>query len=156
MSDAGGSVTGIGGSSSNLDKDKLRVVTTDKEVTVFESWKVENMGVNTDNNKRFNEAARLELGTNCENVRFKWNLKETTPHILIGLKSRSLLSHQMSEQGIVDAKLSIPFFSPELQVWKTPLRDKLLITGTVGVNRELVETHNNYPRFNVIHPDNES
>ena len=62
----------------------------------------------------------------------------------------------MSEQEIVEANLSIPHFSPELQIWKTPLSDKHLITGTVGVNRELVETHNNYPRFNVVHPDNES
>ena len=71
LSDAGVSVTGIGGSSSNLDKDKLRGVTTDKEVTVCESRKVGNLGVNTDNNRRFNEAVRLELGTNCEDVRFK-------------------------------------------------------------------------------------
>ena len=62
----------------------------------------------------------------------------------------------MSEQEIVEANLSIPYFSPELQIWKTPLSDKLLITGTVGVNRELVETHNNYPWFNVVYPDSES
>ena len=116
MLDTGGSVTGIGGTNSNLDKDKLRIVTTDKKVTVYESRRVGNMGVNTDNNKRFNEAARLELGTNCEDGRFKWNLRETVPHILLGLKSGSLLSHQMTEQEIVDAQLTVPIFSPDPRV----------------------------------------
>ena len=34
--DAGGKVVGIGGSNSSLEKDKLRIVTTEKEVTVCE------------------------------------------------------------------------------------------------------------------------
>ena len=87
-----------------MEKDKLRIVTTDKKITVCESRRVGNMGVNTDNNKRFNEAARLELGTNCEDGRFEWNLRETVLHILIGLKSGSLLRHQMSEQETVDVQ----------------------------------------------------
>ena len=50
-----------------------------------------------------------------------------------------------------------PFYpTPELQVWKTPLNDKLLITGTCGVNKELIEKHNNFPRFNVIHLESET
>ena len=71
----------------------------------------------------------------------------------LSLKSGSLLSHQLTEQEILNAK---PFFSPELQVWRTPLSDKLMITGTVGVNKELVELHDNFPRFNVLHPNEES
>ena len=109
-------MVGIGGSNSSLEKDKLRIVTTNKEITVCESRRVGNMGVNMDNNRRFNEAARLELGTNCEDGQFKWNLKETVPHILLGLKSGSLLSHQMTEQEIVDAQWTVPIFNPELQV----------------------------------------
>ena len=115
-----------------------------------------NLGVNMNNNLRFNETARLELGTSCEDQRFEWNLQETVPQILLGLKSGSLLSHQMTEQEILDAHLSTPTFSPELQVWKTPLNDKLLITGTCGVNKELIEKHNNFPRFNVIHLESET
>ena len=53
MVDAGSKVVGIGGSNSSLEKDKLRIVTTDKEITVCESHRVGNLGVNTDNNKRF-------------------------------------------------------------------------------------------------------
>ena len=62
----------------------------------------------------------------------------------------------MSEQEIVDAQLNVPIFSPELQIWKTPLSDKLFITGTCEVNKELVEIHNNYPRFSIIHPESET
>ena len=36
------------------------------------------------------------------------------------------------------------------------MSDKLIITGTVGVNQELVELHNNFPRFNLLHPKEES
>ena len=84
LRDAGGKVVGIEGANSSL-KDKLRIVTSDKEVV--ESHRVGNLGVNTDNNKRFNETARLELGTNCEDERFKWNLQETVQQILLGLKN---------------------------------------------------------------------
>ena len=34
--DIGGKVVGIGGSNSSLEKDKLRIFTTDKEITVCE------------------------------------------------------------------------------------------------------------------------
>ena len=110
-----------------------------------------NLGVNMNNNLRFNETARLELGTSCEDQHFEWNLQETVPQILLGLKSGSLLSHQMTEEEILNANLSIPTFSPEIQVWKTPLNNKLLITGTCGVNKEWIEKNNNFPRFNIIH-----
>ena len=116
LRDASGKVVGIGGANSSLEKDKLRIVTSDKEVTVVESRRVGNLGVNMNNNMRFNETARLELGTSCEDQRFEWNLQETVPQILLG----SLLSHQMTEQEIIDAQLNCPTFSPELQVWKTP------------------------------------
>ena len=85
----------------------------------------------------------MELGTSCEDKQFEGNLQETTPQILLGLKSGSLLSHQMAEEEIINANLSIPIFSPEIQVWKTPLNNKLLITGTCGVNKELIGKNNN-------------
>ena len=62
----------------------------------------------------------------------------------------------MTEQEIIDAQLTVPIFSPELQVWKTPLNDKLLITGTCGVNKELIEVHNNFPCFSITHPEEET
>ena len=76
--------------------------------------------------------------------------------ILIGLKSGSLLSHQLTEQEMVDAGLNMPVFSPELQVWRSPLSQKLIITGPVGINHELIELHNNFPRFSLLHRENES
>ena len=36
------------------------------------------------------------------------------------------------------------------------MSDKLIITGNVGVNHELVELHNNFPRFNLLYSKEES
>ena len=71
-------------------------------------------------------------------------MPEVPNHILIGLKSGSLLSHQLTEQEILDTGLNFPIFSPELQIWRSPLSNKLIITGTVGINHELIEMHNNW------------
>ena len=57
---------------------------------------------------------------------------------------------------MVDAELDIPVFSPEWQVWHSPLSQKLIITGPVGVNHELIELHNNFPRFNLLHKEGQS
>ena len=81
-------------------------------------------------------------------------MPEVPSHILIGLKSSSLLSHQLTEQEMLDAGLNLPFFSPELQVWRSPLSQKLIIT--VGINHELIELHNNFPRFSLLHHKEES
>ena len=35
------------------------------------------------------------------------------------------------------------------------MSDKLIITETVGVNQELVKLHNSFPRFNLLHPNEE-
>ena len=83
---------------------------------MVESRKVGHLGVNANNNLRFNETARMKIGTSCEDQQFEWNIQETTPQILLGLKSGSLLSHQMTEEEILNANLRIPIFSPEIQV----------------------------------------
>ena len=61
LRDALGRIIGIGGSNFNLEKDKLRVVTSDKAITVVESRKIGHLGVNANNNLRFNEVARHQL-----------------------------------------------------------------------------------------------
>ena len=111
------------------------------------------MGVNGNVNQRFNEAARIEIGSDKLDHHFGWNQDEVQSHILIGLKSGSLLCHQLTEQEMVDAGLNMPVFSPELQVWHSPLSQKLMITGPVGMNHELIELHNNFPRFNLLHKE---
>ena len=49
-----------------------------------------------------------------------------------------------------------PLFSPDLQMWKTPLNEQLIISGSVGVNLLLIEMKNNYPRFDVVVKDGTS
>ena len=83
------------------------------------------LGINGNVNQSFNEAARIEIGSDKLDNRFEWNQEEVQSHILIGLKSESLLCHMLTEQEMVDAKLNIPVFSLELQVWRSPLSQKL-------------------------------
>ena len=99
---------------------------------------------------------RKELGISSEDPRFEWNTEETKPHVLLGLKSGSLLSLPMNEEEMLKNELKVPLFSPELQVWRTSLNQKLLITGTCGMNPELIEEENNFPRFRVIVAENET
>ena len=116
LRDASGRIIGIGGSKFNMEKDKLRLVDCDKEITVLETRKIGQLGINSNNNPRFNEVVRLELGTSREDSRFEWNLQESKPHILLGLKSGSLLSSPMKEDEMLRNNLEIPVFSPEIQV----------------------------------------
>ena len=62
----------------------------------------------------------------------------------------------MKEEEMLRNDLKVLVFSPEMQVWRTPLNQKLLITGTCGVNHELIEKENNFPRFNVIVSEKET
>ena len=156
LRDALGRIIGIGGSNSNREKDKLKIVTCDKEITVVESRKIGQLGINAHNNPQFNEVARMELGISSEDSRFEWNTQETKPHILLGLKSGSLLSLPMKAEDMLENELKVPVFSPEIQVWRTPLNQKLLITGTCGVNQELIEEESNFPRFSVIVTEKET
>ena len=75
LRDALDRIIGIGGSNFNMEKDKLRIVTCDKEITVVESMKIGQLEVNANNIPRFNEVARMELGTSCEDTRFEWKLR---------------------------------------------------------------------------------
>ena len=47
-------------------------------------------------------------------------------------------------------------FSPNLIAWKTPLTKEMLITGEIGVNRDLVDNALKYPQFCLTVRDNMS
>ena len=66
----------MGGVHRGKEKDKLRVVTSDKKITICESRKVGDLGVNGNVNQRFNETARLEIGSDQLDHRFEWNMDE--------------------------------------------------------------------------------
>lgn len=57
------------------------------------------------------------------------------------------------DREMVEANLDIPIFSPDLEVWHSPLSHKLVITGPVGINHELIELPNNFPRFHILHKE---
>lgn len=74
------------------------MITSDKKVTICEARKVGDLGINGNVNQLFNEATRIETGSDKLDNRFEWNQRETESHILIGLKRGSLMCHQLTEK----------------------------------------------------------
>ena len=60
LKDALGKIIVIGNSQSNKEKDKLRVITCDKEITVVETRKIGELGINAHNNIQCNEVIRKD------------------------------------------------------------------------------------------------
>ena len=84
------------------------------------------------------------------------NDEGVTPRILVGLKSGELLSNQLTEAEMLELELEKPYFSPNLKIWRTPLNSKLLVTGSLGIDRNLLELESNYPRFQMLVKQNET
>ena len=57
----------------------------------------------------------------------------------MGLKSENLLASQLTEKERIDHQIDEPFFSPNLQMWSTPLNTKILVTESIGVDKKLEE-----------------
>ena len=58
ITDANGGVTGVGGVHRGKEKDKLCVVTTDKQITICKTRKSGDLGVNGNVNQRFNKTCQ--------------------------------------------------------------------------------------------------
>ena len=148
---------GATGSNNDKSKDRLRVVTKDKEIHVLESRSIDDLGYTGPNSSQFLNCVKTEMGVNEENKgRFDFNEQGCAPRVLVGLKNGSLLAEKLSEHQMTKLQLNTPLLSPNLQVWSTPLNSKLLITGSLGVDPLLVEPSNNYPRFSFIVKEDET
>ena len=73
---------------------------------------------------------------------------------LIGLRTGNLLATKLEEQEIIEQGWSVPIFSPDLKIWRTPLGQAMLVSGSIGVNPQFIEPRNNFPRFNVVVKEN--
>ena len=151
LPDADVDLQGCTGTNGDKMKEKLRLVTRDKEITVMESRSIQELGYSGPNSREFLDCVKSELNVNKDNEKhFDFNEKGATPRVLVGLKSGNLLANQLNEEDMLKMGIDKPFLSPNLQVWSTPLNSNLLITGSLGVDPKLVELENNYPRFEVI------
>merc|ERR1711895_239901 len=138
-------------SSENRLKDKLRIITKDKEINVIEARYINDLGYTGPNSPQFLKCVKKELNVGKENKsHFDLNGKGSIPRILLGLKNGSLLAKQLSEKQMIELKVKQPFLSPNLLVWSTPINSKLLITGSLGVDPHLVEPVSNYPRYSFL------
>ena len=156
LDDAGQALQGCTGSSDDMKKDKLRIVCVDKQITVVEARRINELGYNGPNSETFMESMKTEFKISPNKTRyFDFNDEGVTPRILVGLKSGELLSNQLTEAEMLELELEKPYFSPNLKIWRTPLNSKLLVTGSLGIDRNLVELESNYPRFQMLVKQNE-
>ena len=81
---------------------------------------------------------------------FDFTQKGSTPRVLVGLKNGGLLAKDVDEKELTALGMRKPWLSPSLQVWRTAVNLKLLITGSLGVDPLLVEEESNYPRFKIL------
>ena len=52
---------------------------------------------------------------------------------------------------MVEVGIRLPVPSPNLvQVWRTPVNSKILLTGSLGMDPLIVEEKHNYPRFKIL------
>merc|ERR1711888_89842 len=145
------SLKGATESSENKLKDKLRIITKDKEINVIEARNIEDLGYTGPNLVQILECVKKELNVGEENRDyFDFNGKGSNPRILLVLKNGSLLAEKLSEKAMIELKVKQAFLSPNLQVWSTPINSKLLIRGSLGVDPHLVEPSSNYPRYSFL------
>merc|ERR1711888_566099 len=155
LPDAPLGLKGAIGTNENKCKDKLRIITKDKEINVIEARSIEELGYTGPNSTPFLECVKKELNVNVDNREyFDFNERGVNPRILLGLKNGSLLAEKLSEEMMVKLKVKQPYLSPNLQVLSTPINSKLLITGSLGVDPCLVEKSSNYPRFTFLVEEN--
>ena len=62
----------------------------------------------------------------------------------------------LEPKHLIQINIEVPLFSPDLKVWKTNLLEKFLVTGSIGVNPDLVEREYNFPRFKVLCPEDKT
>ena len=154
LPDARTGLLGVGGIDPNRDRDKIRIVSSEGLVCVTEARIVANLGPGPPDSPDYITATKCEFGIKEENEhQFNYSKEQTNPRVLIGLRSGNLLAKKLEHKDILLNGWEIPLFSPDLQMWKTPLNEQLIISGTVGVNPLLIEMKSNYPRFDVIVKD---
>ena len=94
---------GATGSSENKLKDKLRIITKDKEINVIEARNIEDLGYTGPNSVQFLECVKKELNVGEGNRDyFDFNRKGSNPRILLGLKNGSLLAEKLSEKAMIE------------------------------------------------------
>merc|ERR1712208_111573 len=122
LPDASLGLKGSTGTNENKHKDKLQVITKDKEINVLEARSIEDLGYTGPNSIQFLNCLKKEIEVNEENKNyFDFNERGTNPRILLGLKNGSLLAEKLSEEAMVELKVKQPFILPNLQVWSTTI-----------------------------------
>ena len=156
LADAASDLQGCTGKDGNRNQDKIRIVTSNKEVSLVEARTVESLGTGAPDSQEFIEAVVQEINIKDQYKDFHFAETMTKPRLLVGLKNGDLLSSMLHEGELMEKGFEIPMFSPNLKIWRTSLNDKYLVTGNIGCNPSLVESANNYPRFSIIKKEGES
>ena len=145
LPDAEGILQGCTGTTDDRRKDKLRVVTCEKKIVILESRIVDELGSLAPDSLTYQLGVKKEFKASKDlSKKISFNQKQEVPTVLVGLKNGQLLSKQLEAKDLLEMGLEQPIFSPDLLLWKTSLNEKLIPTGSIGVNSDLVETESNF------------
>ena len=151
LPDAPTGLQGATGKGEDILKNRMRLVTMDNEITAMEARCIYGLGYNGPNSDIFWNCVKTELSIDKETEgQFNFAQEGSTPRVLVGLKNGGLLAKDVDEKELMSLGMKKPWLSPSLQVWRTAVNSKLLITGSLGVDPLLVEEKSNYPRIKIL------
>ena len=112
----------------------------------METREVCDLGFSSPESTEYIQSCLTEFEADNDN-HFNFCRSKVKPRFLLGLKSGKLLSQKLEYHDLKSLNLGQPIFSPNLIAWKTPLTKQLLVTGEIGITKDLVDNSLNYPQF---------
>ena len=129
---------GATGASDNRKRNKLKLVKNNGDVEIMETRQVNDLGFSSPESTEYIQSCLAEIEAVNDN-NFNFCRKKVKPRVLLGLKSGKLLSQKLEHHNLRSLNLGKPIFSPNLVAWKTPLTKQLLVTGKIGINKDLID-----------------
>ena len=151
---ARGLLQGVGGFDANRNRDILRIVDGGGKVSVTDVREVETLGNSPPDGPKYQQGVMAEFTITPGDPIISLGTHGSQTRLLIGLKTGDLLGRKLSQEEIISRGLSVPIFSPNLQIWCTKLNDNLVFSGCIGINPSVIDKRNDFPRFFVVVPEN--
>ena len=145
LEDDGTTIRGATGVTEANVRHKVSFMTTSKDRENMECRTVEKLGGEDRPTAGYMKGVMTEFGMSKEQAtKFNLDHQDMKIHFLIGLKNGKCLGQKMNPLTL---GLRYPVLSPNLVIWKTILSNKMLITGQLGTNPDLVD--DSFPIFNI-------
>ena len=113
---ARGLLQGVGGFDANRNRDILRIVDGGGKVSVTDVREVETLGNSPPDGPKYQQGVMAEFTITPGDPIIHLGTHGSQTRLLIGLKTGDLLGRKLSEEEIIERNLSVPIFSPNLQI----------------------------------------